>query len=347
MEAGRLAKVLAVALALVLLVTTLWAGSTSATAFGVYNPQWDGAADLREQATAVDVDTVVATDTSAYDDVTAGETVALVLSPDEAYGSDGERLQEFVESGGTLVVAEDFGPHSDSLLTRVGASARFDGRLLRDERRYSRNPNFTVATGVTDEPLVDDVPRLTTNHGTSVVQNDATVLVNTSSYAYLDSDRDGDLGEQETMRQYPIATVEKVGNGRVIAVSDPSLFINAMLQRSGNSAFVRSILEGHTTLVLDYSHAEQLPPLTAATLALRGSLFFQLLLGLGGVAVIVLGADRVVPLWRGRPSTEDDAPDPRGLLQSTLNRHPDWEAGRLSRLMTGVMTSEPKEGEDD
>ena len=52
-------------------------------------------------------------------------------------------------------------------------------------------------------------------------------------------------------------------------MSDPSIAINAMLEREGNRAFVRSLFGGHESVILDYSHATGFPPLALAVLLLR------------------------------------------------------------------------------
>lgn len=347
MEAKHLTRLLVGALAAVLVVTTLWAGSTSAAAFGVYNPQWDGAADLRDVATESGVETVVVTDVAQYDTHSPEDTVAVVLSPDEPYGPESAQLRQFVRSGGTLIVAEDFGPHSNALLADVGASARFDGRLLRDERRYARNPNFTVAPRVRDESLVASVERITLNHGTSVSGNNTTVLINSSSYSYLDSNRNADLDDTETMHERPVATVERVGEGRVVTVGDPSLFINAMLQRSDNSAFVMSLLDGHATLLLDYTQTERIPPLAAASLVLRGSPLLQFLLGTGGILAIVVGGTRLERYLERGDEHLGGTPKVERLESSLADRYTNWDRSRLSRRMTGLMRSEDKGSEDD
>jgi hypothetical protein len=320
----------------VLVVALVVAASTSTAAFGVYNPAWDGAGELRDVAAAQGAEATVALNTSAYERVTPDETVALVLSPERAYGNESARLERFVRQGGTLVVAEDFGPQGNAVLEAVGATARFDGRLVRDERRLDRGPSLPRATNVSEPNattgnLTAGVDRLTLNYGTVVEPGNATVLVGTSEFSYLDGDRDGAVGD-EPLRSYPVATVESVGEGRVVAVSDPSLFINAMLDREGNRQFTANLFSTERVL-LDYSRAGGQPPLAVALLSVRASPLLQ-----GGLLALtvglVVGGTRV--FGRERELDESARQVHRERLGDYLVRERGWDPDRVERLTTGV-----------
>jgi len=325
--------------------------STSSAAFSVYNHGWDGTSSIR--GVADETRSHVGADAAEYQAVAADATVAFVLSPDSRYDpTDVARVSEFVQSGGTLVVADDFGPHANALLRDLDASARLDGRPLRDPRSNYRSAAMPVATGVANRSLVAGVESVTFNHGTAVEPNDASVLVNTSEYAYLDTDGDDRLGSNETLDTYPVATVESVGEGRVVVVSDPSAFINAMLERPGNRQFVRALSAQRETVLLDYSHATGLPPLVLAALAVRQSAPLQL-----GVGALVVGA---LAVWSRRPSLPSgvvssdwggrvrgrdpssdaispDAPVSSSELAAYLERqHPDWDRERVERVVAAL-----------
>lgn len=121
-------QVLLAGVTLAVLVGIVVALSTSAAAFGVYNPGWEGASDLANLAEETGADTQIALDATAYENVgsdsasgvDADRTIAVVLSPDEPYSEpDRARLRGFVADGGTLVVAEDVGPVGNGLLAAV------------------------------------------------------------------------------------------------------------------------------------------------------------------------------------------------------------------------------------
>lgn len=354
-------QLLLVTLALTIAVTGVVAAGTSQTAFSTYNAAWDGASDLRELANEEGSAPVIALNTTEYTAVDPNEAVAIVLSPDEAYSQqDRARLASFVEQGGTLVLAEDFGPHTTPLLQAVGGETRLDGPPLRDEQEYYRSPALPVATNVTEAPETEGVDQLTLNHGTSLAvdndTNNATVLVASSEFSYLDTDRDGELDDDEELASRPVVVRERVGNGTVYTVSDPSLFINAMLDRPGNEQFVRNLVSDQETVLLDYSHQTGQPPLVVALLTLQDSPIWQVFLGTAGIAAVVWTRRlRELPtrigdrLTRDRPTERFSLADanPDEIVAYLKRRHPDWDEQRLRRVMRGVIRNDESTDSND
>nr|WP_239647744.1 DUF4350 domain-containing protein [Natrinema altunense] len=286
-------RVLLFALTLVTVVALVVVAATSTTAFSPHNPTWDGATDLRNEIeTEPGVESELVRDSTrygAFSDASAADgTVAFVVAPASPYtDTDAARIRTFVENGGTLVVFESVGENGNELLADVGATARADGRLLRDEYENDGGPAMPVATGVENHSLTDGVDRLTLNYATAIEPGteNATVLATTSDLAYL-TPEDDRLEPGDQLGTHPVATVENVGRGRVVAVGDPSLVINAMLDRPDNGRFVRELYADSDRVLLDVSHAADLPPLTAAVLTIRDARPLQVLLGVGGVVAI-------------------------------------------------------------
>lgn len=334
------------------------AGASSPTSFSLYNGAWDGGSDMTGVANDEDATVTVARSTGEYDRVPASESVAIVLSPDRTYDADDvERLRAFVETGGTLVVADDYDPHSNRLLADLGVDARLHGAPLRDEQYYGSSPAFPEATGVRDHPLTEGVDRLTLNHGTAVEPNGATVLVNSSQLAYLDTNRDGGVDRAEPLGPHPVAVSERVGDGRVVVVGDPSIFVNAMLDRPGNRQFARNLVTGDEHVVLDHSHADRVPPLAAARLSLQRS---PLLGGLVGLLVVAgIGAAARRENWvgavrrrlPGRFRADDETAavrvDEATIRQAVRDRHPDRDPDRIARVTSNVINQRQEREDDD
>ncbi|WP_144905880.1 DUF4350 domain-containing protein [Halobellus captivus] len=281
---------LAAGLVLALALGVAVGASTSAATYGAYNPAWDGASGVKTVATDAGTDHRVIYATSDYADADAAGSIAFVLSPETAYDdAEASRLASFVRAGGTLVVADDFRSHGDDLLGRLGASARINQTPLRDERHNHRSGALPIATQPAEDPYTDGVTQLTLNYPATVEPNGSAVLVRSSNFSYRDVDDDGELDDDEPLRSYPVATVEPLGDGDVVVVSDPSLFINAMLERPDNRAFVRALVGTHETVFLDYSNVGERPPLWVALYYLRGSPALQFLFGgavLGALALV-------------------------------------------------------------
>ncbi|MFH5801237.1 DUF4350 domain-containing protein [Haladaptatus sp. CMAA 1911] len=343
------------------------ASSTSAASFGAYNGAWDGTSELRDVATGAGAEPQIGHDTAAYSHVTPNDTVAFVLSPEGNYSeTDRNRIRQFVQQGGTLLVAGDYGPGTNRLLSALGTDARLDGRPIRDERRQYRSPALPVAGNVSNHSLVTNVSALTLNHGTAVQPNNATVLVRTSGFAYFDVNRNHKLDDNETISSRPVATVEQFGDGRVIVVGDSSAMINTMLERPGNRAFVRNVIGDNQTVLLDYSHTSRLPPLALAVLMIRESSLLQFFVGGGCLMLVFVWAQRpesvrrllfsvqsrlyrrsrgrqdnvasgMTELSKAQSMSQSDSLSPE-MSESTMvayvrERHPDWEADRIRRVV--------------
>ncbi|QCS44883.1 DUF4350 domain-containing protein [Natrinema versiforme] len=351
-------RALLVALAVATVVALGVFAATSAAAFSPYNPSWDGTTDLSDSLeNDPDVESELVRDADRYEafanESAANETVAFVVAPDEPYAAeDAARIREFVENGGTLVVLENFGENGNSLLADVGAEARVDGRLVRDEYNHDGGPAMPVATAVENHSMTDGVDRVTLNYATAVEpgSENTTVLATTSNVSYLTED-DERLGQEDELGSHPVATVENVSSGAVVVIGDPSIAINSMYTRSDNERFVRELYEGNDRVLLDVSHVSDVPPLAAAVLTIRSVRPLQALLGAGGIAAIAalssrrvrsIGA-RVRRLISGDHS--GDAPRERRRSDSLLSdddraailrqRHPDWDDDRIRRVIGG------------
>ena len=337
------------ALSVVTVALCIVTASTSTAAFGAFNSAWDGTSEVREYAEQHGSESRIVRNTTAYPNRNPNETLAVVLSPETAYDSAAAaRVERFVKEGGTLLVAGDFGRNSNRLLRDIGANASLDGRLVRDERYNHRSPAMPVARNVSNHPLATGVNALVLNHGTVVRPNGSTVLIGTSRYAYLDGNRNGEIDDAETVTSFPIVTIESVGRGQVIVISDPSIFINAMFERSGNEILLGKLLDGHRTVLFDYSHAGSLPPLAVAVLVLRESVLFQLLFGLFGVGLLA------VLSRRNLRATFADEPDPAAtdgtkrreesreeLVAYLERRYPEWETDRIEQMVESFRKRRP------
>ncbi|MDS0221646.1 DUF4350 domain-containing protein [Haloarcula sp. S1AR25-5A] len=348
-----LPQVLLAAYAVLTVIALVYAASTSSAAFGVYNSQWDGAGELRGIAADAGANVTVGTNVSQYPTTGADGTVAVVLSPEEPYSSrERTRIAEFVQSGGTLVVAEDYRPQGNALLAAVGADARFDGRPVYDNQNYYRNSSFPEATPAGDYPETAGVDTVVLNYGTTVRAGNATTLVNTSEFAYLDTNGNAELDNEEELGSRPVVTSESVGDGRVIAVGDPSVFVNAMLERGDNRRFVRNLLADHEAALLDYSHASSVPPVAAAILAVQRSDALLLFCGVVLVGTLLVFDRRLderfrdrLRAYRGHDTDPHLSPD--SVEQYLRSRHPDWESAQIERVTEAVIKQRSERQRND
>jgi len=342
-----------VVLALLTGSALLVAGSVSGTAFSTYNPAWDGTSELRSEARTIGTEVAVVRNTSEYRSLEGSGTVVFVLAPEEAYAAEeAAAVREFAAAGGTVVVTGDFGPATDRLLAEMGVTARLEGGPVRDEDQYTHGPAFPLATNVTAHPYTRGVDRLALNHGTTLRLESATQLVGTSSFAYLDSNRNEQLDGAETLRASPVVAVEPVGDGQVVVASDPDLFINAMLDEADNRQFARNVLGAHDRAAIDVSHAGGLPPVAWVVIAIRGSPVAQVVGGLGVVLAVVgrhrlAGGVRTVADRLGPDRADPPAASHDELVASLREQYPDWDEARLRRVTQTLIESEEKVRTDE
>lgn len=345
---AQYARYAVVGLGLIVVLSFAVGLATSTASFSAYNTAWDGSTNIEDIASSSQTDLTVATTVdSAYEQ--SDDSLVVVLSPDQSYtGAEQSQIRQFVVEGGTLLVSDDFGSHTAGLLRGVGARSRIDGRLLRDERRFYRTPNFTLASGTKNSTLVAPDQTLTLNHGSALRANGATVVATSSEFSYLDTNRNYALDDSEVLRSRPVVTRESIGEGAVLVVSDPSLFINAMSDRTGNRRFIRAVLQTHDRAIVDYSHTESVPPLFVGLFWLRATPPAQVA---GGV--LALGIAALLTTYRRSisPYLDDDpsAPtlDSDAVVAYLTAEHPEWDNADVRRMMTGVIPEQYKEDDDD
>lgn len=352
-------------LLVVLNLALLGAVVTSSAPYGPYNGAWDGGSTLR--TTAGEAESLsIAHSTGAYTEGQPSDSVAFVVAPQRQYGAtDRARVRQFVQQGGTLVVAADDN-RTNQFLSALGVEIRIDGRLVRDEQENYRGPSLPVATNVADSNLTDGVDGLTLNYGSVIdLPRNGTgavsgvrgwqgrILTNTSGFAYIDENRNETLDDDETLRERPVVATEPLGNGRVVVVSDGSVFTNAMLERSGNRQFLRNLVGASQRAVVDYSHGHQLPPLLFALLVVRDLPLFQFGLAVAALAAVALwtrGGD-LSGLVGGADSDDSTAETARldadELAAFLADRHPEWDGDRVQHVTKAIIRSRRQPETDD
>jgi hypothetical protein len=137
---------------------------------------------------------------------------------------DPNRLSAFVQAGGNVVIADDFGEGRDAM-TGLGL-LRAEARLPKATRYYEGRLWAPIATAKGDHPIAREVGEVVTNHPAALDHVEgATTVVGFDEGALVVA------GER--------------GTGKFVAVSDPSIFINRMQQEPfhGNVALTVNILD--------------------------------------------------------------------------------------------------------
>ena len=134
---------------------------------------------------------------------------------------DPAKLGAFVNAGGNVVIADDFGDSREAM--QALGLMRANVEQVRASRFYEGLTYAPIANGRSGHPVAQDVGDVITNHPavlTSVEGADTVVA----------------------LEQGAIVAAGERGSGRFVAVSDPSIFINRMLQFPGNLQVTVNIL---------------------------------------------------------------------------------------------------------
>ncbi len=193
-----------------------------AAPFDPAGQDWEGVATLVQMAESeLGMQRVVVTSTLPLQDLKREDGILLV-HPERPL--DVDELSAFMRAGGRVVLLDDYGTGDDLLarfgIRRVPLPAR-PARMLRD------NPSLAIAEPAGPHPTLREVDRVVTNHATGLAHLGLSPLLVVR----------GD-GEPDVL----LAVAGVVGRGRLVAVGDASIVINAMMRYPGNRAFSEALL---------------------------------------------------------------------------------------------------------
>jgi hypothetical protein len=244
--------------------------------FSMTNPSWNGMYGISQDAGVRPLYDI--SGLSAVDD----NDTLLVVSPTRNYTFDESlTVASFLRRGGRVVVADDFG-RANSLLDAIEAPIEVNRAPLCQYENYYVNQSFPVITDITRTPYSPNAGELVLNHPAALnVSGDASVLAASSGDAWLDADDDNRLDNGERMGRYPVVACYAFGAGELIVVSDPDLFINSMLDKGDNGAFMRGLVKGDVWM--DASHGRDVTPLGFIYYLIK----FDILAQAGALALIL------------------------------------------------------------
>lgn len=163
-----------------------------------------------------------------------GHDVLLFVYPETAIDEDA--AQAFLGAGGRLVLADDFG-RGDGALRALGIERRPLPPLSPSVRRHQDKPALPIALSVRATPLGQGTRELTANHP-AVLSGRRGGLP--ATYAFVAPGGDPGLGA--SVDDLSLVTEGVLGRGRFVALADPSVFINNMLELPGNRAFAARLI---------------------------------------------------------------------------------------------------------
>ncbi len=246
MELRRFLFILTAVLIIALILTVWFLPSNED--FRVDNPFWNGIKNIRAEYQVQPLDSLANLPSSPD-----GATL-LVIPYLSCTSTELEHLNYFVSRGGRLIIADDYG-HGNEILADLGLEARFSGQVLLDPLINYKNKHFPRIVHLHPDPLTENTDELVFNHATSLINiTDDNALALSSPFSFLDYNGDGTREDVEPTGPLPVISRHELGDGEVILISDPSIFINSMDTIADNEGLIQNIAATASVLYVDQSH---------------------------------------------------------------------------------------------
>ncbi len=216
-----------------------------------------------------------------------------VIGPQNPYSeAEAQAMQEFLQNGGTLLVADDFG-QGNSLTSRLGVTFErvrlVEPDLAHQQLVRLQGRDYRVTLEAPTALQIDE-------------ESDTVVMATSSGHSFLDRDGTGVIDSGDPPGPFPLVAVTEIGvaNGRLITVSDTRPFLGG--EDQDNEAFLEGLLDAYLPvegkLLVDESHSRSKDPILASAAivvqALRSGPWPYII-----VTVAILGA--VVTMIAGPP----------------------------------------------
>ncbi|MGE5183519.1 MAG: DUF4350 domain-containing protein [Acidobacteriota bacterium] len=209
---------LVLVLALVLVLDLPRAHATDIPDYDPHSQAWNGMASFVALAEGMGFD-VTPVAQLEWSDLSAEDILFLVYPLQRV---EPARLAAFVQAGGNVVIADDFGESKDA---RAALGLLVDIGAPRAQRYYKDHLFAPIATPEVDHPLTAGVGEIVTNHPAAFKSvSGATTVIGFEDGALVVA------GER--------------GTGKFVAISDPSIFINQMQKEpfAGNVQLAANLL---------------------------------------------------------------------------------------------------------
>ncbi len=171
--------------------------------------------------------------------------------------SETAELRSFLQNGGTVLLADDFGT-GNGLLQSLNVSARFSGQPIADPYFYSKTPSFPLVSDFVPDPLSSNITALILDHPSYIeIPNSSLVKVValSSPFSFIDLHNNGTLSPNENTQAYPIIATTHIGAGLLVLVANANMFANELINLFNNQIFFRNLMKiAPGTTVFDLSH---------------------------------------------------------------------------------------------
>ncbi|MFO8050830.1 MAG: DUF4350 domain-containing protein [Thermoplasmatota archaeon] len=348
--------------AILFLFSTMVPVLSSNADFSIYNSSWNGCSDLGKDVyrTGSFLPTIDISGSSEErvvhnsfkeigEDIRPADSAILIIGPNIGFDpEEGRFMDEFLNQGGLLLLADDFGS-GNSLLGHLNTSSRLSKDIMID-LSYMKKGEFAVTSDLASHPICTNMTSILMNHPSVIEPSSvADPVINSSQTSWLDSVRNDKLDPEEREGPFPILTVEDYGRGELVLLSEPSLLINQMKEHMDNGVLISNLIkyisQGRGTVVIDESHRDLTNPVQLANIIITDTNPGEkvaIMTVVSGIFLLVSsplpkravrftrkGIDRLL----GEKEEKGNRMDP---INEVMKRHPDWDRVLLERIISGT-----------
>jgi hypothetical protein len=147
------------------------------------------------------------------------------------------------------------------------ATSRFSGSLAMD-LAFEKQPEFSVCFDFSSDQVTHNVTTALLNYPTALTVDEGTtkVLARTSVASWLDTNGNRLEEPGEPRGPFPILARERLGEGNILLLADPSVLINGMNGFLNNSALASNMLNvvssERVSVYFDESHRDFFDPIS-------------------------------------------------------------------------------------
>lgn len=285
--------------------------------FSTRNPHWNGHSRLESLYRPDEVHSLKNLGTGA---LRPADAVLLMLGPSQDFSqAEADEVQKFVEGGGRLVLADEFGSGND-LLKEMQIDTRFAGNLLRDPVFNIKVPKMPKIFSFSNSPKVGKLSSIAFNSATVLADKgvDCEILARSSQKSHIGENKRG---------PFPVICRIERGGGEIFLLSDSSLFINTMLGRENNRELLANLIGGRKAY-LDTSHWKE-----SAFVKFQETLFEAYgLMDRIEVRYGLLFLLTALIFKAGWSKREKEAGGKESEVEEIMRKHPQWDRETLERL---------------
>jgi hypothetical protein len=217
--------------------------------FSRYNANWNGTSrffsDLDRQHSVMIRES---TQLASY----RNNALLLIIAPSRLPTStEITAYQSFLDHGNTIVLADDFGTGRE-ILQRIGSRITIlPGNLSSIDRQYA-DPYTIVVYRTTNETSVENSPAIIMNRAAPLEGGEP--LMMTSVMSWVDANGDRRINSGEVMGKFAVISAEEISRGRIVVISDPSIFINSMQdldEKWDNQRLIKDLVDRTSPVLID------------------------------------------------------------------------------------------------